>query len=115
MQPYLIFYSQNELNLENIKDECIKEQWMAVASYDIDSPKIIYFDIFSTAKDFIKRNFNKSEMIGLINIPEDEFKRLKEKHSFECLSFPKKINNINIEVIEIQTEIELRVHYKKVC
>ena len=82
---------------------------MAVASND---KNIIYFTVFSTAVDFLKRNFTKKDMIGLITIPEDEFVNLKEKHRLECFSFPKKLQKIDIEVIELKCDIELQVHQK---
>jgi hypothetical protein len=116
MSYYFIFYSQNELDLENVKDECMTQQWVSVASYEKDQkPTIISFELESIAKDFIRRNFDKSEMIGIISVPEEQFKKIKEKHSLECFSFPRKISKLTIEVIEIETEIELQVNYKKVC
>ena len=70
----MVFYSENELNLQNIKEECVSGQWMAVASYNDQKDKIIYFDVFSIATDFVKRNFNKNEMIGLITIPNKDIR-----------------------------------------
>ncbi len=116
MLNIFIFHSQNELDLQNVKDECLKQQWVSVASYENQNiSKIIYFNIESTAKDFIKRNFNKKDMVGLISVPSEQFETIKEKHSLEHFSFPRKINNLNIEVVELETEIELQVNYQKVC
>lgn len=113
---FFIFHSENELDLQNVKDECLKQQWVSVACYKTqNTSKIIYFDIESTAKDFIRRNFNKTDMIGIISVPEEQFLTIKEKHSLEHFSFPRKIQNLNIEVIELETEIELQVNYQKVC
>jgi hypothetical protein len=115
MHYIFIFHSQNELNLQNVKDECLKQQWVSVASYENqNTSKIIYFNIESTAKDFIRRNFNKNDMIGLISVPENQFLIIKEKHPVEHFSFPRKIQNLNIEIIELQTEIELQVNYRKI-
>ena len=116
MTYIFIFHSENELNLQNVKDECLTQQWVSVASYKNQNlSKIIYFDIESTAKDFIRRNFNKTDMIGIISVPDEQFQTIKEKHSLEHFSFPRKIQNLNIEVIELETEIELQVNYQKVC
>ena len=54
-------------------------------------------------------------MIGLISIPDIEFEEIKEKHKLECFPFPRKINQINIEIIQIKTELEIQVNYKRVC
>lgn len=115
MSKHMIFYSDNELNLENVKEECLKGKWVAVASYNEENKsKIICFDHLGIAKDFLKRNFKKMEMLGLITVPNEEYERIKEKHSIECFSFPRKISSIKIEVIELETEIELQVNYRKV-
>ena len=116
MSYYLIFNSQNEMNLKNIKEECVEQKWIAVASYENQNTStIIYFNTFSTAKDFVRRNFKTNDMIGLISIPDIEFEEIKEKHKLECFPFPRKINQINIEIIQIKTELEIQVNYKRVC
>ena len=40
--------------------------------------------------------------------------KIKEKHSLECFSFPRKISSIKIEIIELDTELEVQVNSQKV-
>ena len=115
MSKYFIFYSENELSLDNVKDECVVNKWASVACYyNNEKSHIIAFNQPSIAMDFIRRNFSKKEMIGIMVIPDEHVIKIKEKHSLECFSFPRKISSIKIEIIELDTELEVQVNSQKV-
>ncbi len=96
-----------KINLEKLESLLVKN-WTEFISYKTLFP-IIKEHVSSLLNSMPKIIENKNNII-----PNKEFERLKEKHSFECFSFPRKIKNIKIEIIELQTEIEVQVNFKKV-
>lgn len=106
----VILNSENELLLADIKNECQKEKWIPVACQEKEDNKIILlFNGIDNAKNFIRRNFSKGQLVGLVILGENDLKNIKDNYYFEELNWPKKMNNINFEIIEFECNPLLKV------
>lgn len=108
MFDIVIFHSENELHIKEIKQECQKENWVPVAT---SQNKIICFNNIDTGKRFIKRNFKKNIFVGLICLSEDDLEKIKKHYEFEQFSWPKKINDINFEVVDLNQSPLLKINH----
>jgi hypothetical protein len=110
MFDIVIFHSENEILLPEIKAECQKQKWVPVACLEILNKKtILFFNSVDTARNFLRRNFNKSTFVGLIILGENDIKNIKDNYYFQELSWPKKMNNISFEIIELECNPLLKV------
>lgn len=107
----VVFNSENELILADIKKECQNEKWIPIACLENPQNKTIFvFDSIEIAKNFARRNFGKSNLIGLILLHEIEINKLKNDYILEELSWPKKIKNIKFEIINLEEVPKLMVN-----
>lgn len=114
---YCIFFGNEEITLDEIKEECAKDKWFPLAclkdlSTNINS--LLVFDYANTALDFIKRNYKNKNSVGVVAITAEDAEKIKEKNMPELfLTWPKKINTanqeLNIEVFEILEEPNIAV------
>jgi hypothetical protein len=106
----VVFHSENEILLPEIKAECQKQNWVPVACLEISKIKIILlFNSIDTARNFLRRNFNKNTFVGLVILGENDVKNIKDNYDFEELNWPKKMNNIKFEIIELEHNPLLKV------
>jgi len=106
----VIFHSENEILLPEIKAECQKQNWVPVACLEVLNKKtILFFNSIDTARNFLRRNFNKNTFVGLIILGENDVKNIKDNYDFQELSWPKKMNNISFEIIELEYNPLLKV------
>lgn len=107
----VIFHSENEINLPEIQQECQKQNWIPVACTEIEKKSVIFFfNDIKIARDFLKRNFNKKILVGLVVLNNEDTKNIKENYRIEELNWPKKISNIKFEVIELKDNPSLMVN-----
>lgn len=107
----VILNSENELFLQEIKNECQKEKWIPAACLEQENNKtILFFNNIETTRDFIKRNFNKKDLVGVVLLSEEETIKIKNNYEFLELDWPKKINNIKFEIINLNCSLDLHVH-----
>lgn len=106
-----VFNSENELNLSDIKNECQNEKWIPIACQEIDDKKtIILFSDIDYAKKFIKRNLLKSFLMGIIILSDCELEKIKSQYSVLELNWPKKMQNIKFEIINLIENPELIIN-----
>lgn len=106
----VVFHSENEILLPEIKSECQKQKWVPVACLEISKIKIILlFNSIDTARNFLRRNFNKNTFVGLVILGENDVEKIKENYDFQELTWPRKMNNIKFEVIELESNPLLKV------
>jgi len=106
----VVFNSENELLLEDIKNECQNQKWVPIACLENLNDKTIFvFNNIEIARNFAKRNFGKSNLIGLILLHEIEINKLKDSYKLEELNWPKKIKNIKFEIINLEEVPKLMV------
>jgi len=106
----VVFHSENEILLPEIKAECQKQNWVPVACEEVSKIKIILlFNSIDTARNFLRRNFNKNTFVGLVILGENDVENIKENYDFQELTWPRKMNNIKFEVIELESNPLLKV------
>jgi hypothetical protein len=106
----VVFHSENEILLPEIKAECQRQNWVPVACLEIYNKKtILLFSSIDTARSFLRRNFNKNTFVGLVVLGENDVKNIKDNYDFEELNWPKKMNNIKFEIIELEHNPLLKV------
>jgi len=114
---YCIFFGNEEITLDEIKEECAKEKWFPLACLRDLSTNINYllvFDYANTALDFIKRNYKNKTSVGVVAITKEDAEKIKERNIPELfITWPKKINpanqELNIEVFEILEEPNIAI------
>lgn len=116
---YAIVSSDNVMNLQDIKNECMEQSWVPLGTkFDKSNneSKIIIFYSLSVAKSFVKRNYNKKELIGIIKMPYSQIKQF-EKNSIkiEFLDWPNSYKNssqysLGIEVVSLIENPDLKLH-----
>jgi len=114
---YCIFFGNEEITLDEIKEECAKEKWFPLAclkdlSTNVNS--LLVFDYANTALDFIKRNYKNKNSVGVVAITAEDAEKIKERNIPELfMTWPKKINSanqeLNIEVFEILEEPNIAI------
>lgn len=114
---YCIFFGNEEITLDEIKEECAKEKWFPLVclkdlSTEINS--LLVFDYANTALSFVARNYKNKNSVGVVAITEEDAEKMKEKNMPELfLTWPKKINTntheLTIEVFEILEEPNVAV------
>jgi hypothetical protein len=110
MFDIVVFHSENEILLPEIKAECQKQNWVPVACLEVLNKKtILFFNSIDTARNFLRRNFNKKTFVGLIILGENDVKNIKDNYDFQELNWPKKMNNISFEIIELEYNPLLKV------
>lgn len=120
---FAVLTSQNELCLQDIKNECIQESWVPLCSkVDIQTGEssILFFKSLDTARNFIKRNFSRDELVGVIMIQHDQFDVLKNANvNIQVLEWPQNFKNssqykLAIEVVNLLESPELNLLYEKI-
>lgn len=107
----VIFHSENEINLLEIQQECQKQNWVPLACIEKENKKtILFFNSISTARNFLKRNFDRKTLVGLVILNDDDTESIKRKYNIEELSWPRKLSNINFEIIELNDNPDLMVN-----
>lgn len=118
---YAIISSENELGLQDIRNECMEQSWVPLSvKYDKlkNTSKIIIFRSLSVAKSFIKRNYRKDEFLGVIKMPTKQIQQfLNDNLEIEFLDWPKSFKDLSdvklgIEVIKLLDNPLLELHYK---
>lgn len=110
MFKIVVFHSENEILLPEIKAECQKQNWIPVACLEPYNKKtILFFNSIDTARNFLRRNFNKNTFVGLVILGENDVKNIKDNYDFQELTWPRKMNNIKFEVIELESNPLLKV------
>lgn len=106
-----IFNSENELNLSDVKIECQNDKWIPVACQEIEDKKtIILFSDIDYAKKFIKRNLLKSFFMGIIILSDIELEKIKKEYQVLELNWPKKMQNIKFEIINLVENPDLIIN-----
>lgn len=111
-EKYCIFFGNEEISIDEVKEECAKEKWFPLACVkDISSSinSLLVFDYANTALSFINRNYKGKKSVGVVAITKTDWEKIKEKNTPELfLNWPKKINpkthELTIEVFETAEE-----------
>lgn len=109
---YCILYGNEEIFIDEIKVECVKDKWfplVCIKAIGDTKAKLISFIGPDDAISFIRRNFKGKESAGVVGVSQQDWDKILEK-GFEEIVFdwPKKIdttkNELVIEVFEIAEE-----------
>lgn len=100
---FAIVATDGELTSKNIKEECVNEKWISIASYKRNNKTIVpVFIIEKDAIAFFKRNLPKKWIKGTVNLTSLEVDwMLKKGWEMEEMKFPKKISNLEVEILEL--------------
>ena len=110
MFDIVVFHSDNEILLPEIKAECQKQNWVPIACLKNENKKtILFFNSIDTARNFLRRNFKKHTFVGLVVLGDNDAKNIKDNYEFQELNWPKKMNNIDFEVVELECNPLLKV------
>ncbi|MEI8270787.1 MAG: hypothetical protein WCG45_05470 [bacterium] len=101
---FAIVATDGELTSKNIKEECVNEKWISIASYKEDNNTII--PVFYNEKDamsFFARNLPKNWIKGTVNLTSLEIDWIKNKGwEIEEMKFPKKMKiKFEVEILEL--------------
>lgn len=119
---YGILTSQNEMCLQDIKNECMEESWVPLCSKINNKNgdvKIIFFLCLDTARRFVRRNFGKKELVGIIKIPYFQFEQIQKNTQIEILDWPHSYKNsldykLGIEVINLIENPLMAINSEKI-
>ena len=121
---YAILSSENVMGLHDIRNECVEQSWVPLGTR-VDKisneSKIIIFYSLSVAKSFLRRNYDKKELVGIIQMPVLQIETFQSKNiKLEFLDWPKSYKSspqytLGIEVVSLIENPELQLHQKTNC
>lgn len=109
---YCIFFGNEELSMDEIRTECVKERWVPLACISKigeEKKSTICFHNINIASDFIRRNYKGKDSIGVIYVTATD-REIMSKRGFNNLFYdwPKKIDLskdvLSIEIFELGEE-----------
>jgi len=107
---YVVICSDGALKFSDMK-QCQDEKWLPISVfYKENDIHVIAFTDPLVGKRFIKRNYPKNWLVGVIALSEMEIDWLKEKGwKLELFSYPNLLHGrkLGYEILEFQSNPEL--------
>jgi len=113
MDVYAIFCPDGALSFDDM-EQCQREKWVPIATLTVDNKiHALIFNDPKIAQTFIRRNYPKNWIRGLIALSNKELQWMQGKGwEIKCMTYPnilKDTAGFGFEILEFQTEPTLKI------